>query len=164
MAVVLAIAGMSVQVAGFAGLLAALRRSGRWKPIDVYRLRQIPEIGIATALLAVAYFPLAELTSSSAVALRTAAALAVIFTAAHVVTLFFRGRTVGAWWASRTSRVTQILIDVAVFVMAGVTIIIPDGGAFELLLAILLARQMLAFVLVLTDLASGGSSGDGAAD
>lgn len=44
----LSISGLGVSLAGFSGLVAAFRRGAQWKPLDSYRLRQIPEMGLAT--------------------------------------------------------------------------------------------------------------------
>ena len=43
----LSVAGLGMTLAGFSGLVAAFRRGGVWKPIDAYRLRQIPEMALA---------------------------------------------------------------------------------------------------------------------
>jgi hypothetical protein len=158
-AVLLAVAGMSVQIAGFSGLLAAFRRGGRWKPIDLYRLRQIPELGLATALIAVVYFPAADILGNAGNAVRLASGFALVFTAWHIGVLLFRGRRLQVWWASLTSRLVQILIDAGILLTAAVGVFTAAAGFFELVLVFMLARQIFAFVLVLADLVGGDESG-----
>jgi hypothetical protein len=149
---------MSVQIAGFSGLLAAFRRGGRWKPIDLYRLRQVPELGLATALIAVVYFPLADILGNTGIAIRLASSFALVFTTWHIAVLLFRGRKLQVWWASLTSRFFQILIDAGILLTAAVGVIVGAAGVFELVLVFMLARQIFAFVLVLADLVAGDES------
>ena len=54
------VAGLGVSLAGFSGLVAAFRRGATWQKIDAYRLRQIPEMGLAASVFALLTIPLAD--------------------------------------------------------------------------------------------------------
>ena len=146
------IAGLSVSLAGFSGLVVAFRRGGPWTPIDAYRLRQIPEIGLTTALIAVVSLPLADSVGPWAV--RLMGALALVFTAAHIAILWVRRRRMQIHQGLPIA-VRDGLVIAAISVSAGVTIAIGSAVAYEWLLASMLSRPMVAFVMVLADVANG---------
>jgi hypothetical protein len=107
-------------------------------------------MGLATAFLALATFPLADATGSAPAAIRSVSALALAFTVFHIVVLVLRSRAMGLkltrvnFWAAG-------VIDVAVVVVGVIATILGSAASFELLLVFLVARTMLAFVLVLAD-------------
>lgn len=144
------IAGLSVTLAGFSGLVAAFRRGSNWQPLDSYRLRQIPEMGLATALIALATIPLNDSTHNPTATVQIAAGVALLFTLAHVAVLVTRSRELGvalpaAAWAAPT------VIDVATVIAGTASLALGATAAFEWLLVALLARPMLAFVFVLAE-------------
>jgi hypothetical protein len=147
----LSIAGLGVSLTGFAGLVAALRRGAQWKPLDVYRLRQIPEMGLATTILALSSVPLSETVGSSATAIRVASAAGFAFALIHSIALLLRARTMRLkltgtnWWAAAA-------LDASIYVVAGVSIWIASAVAYEWLLILLLSRAALAFMLVLGEM------------
>lgn len=148
------IAGLSVTLAGFSGLVAAFRRGAEWQPIDSYRLRQIPEMGLATALLVLATIPLQDTTHDAKVALQIAGGFALLFTVTHSMVLATRSRRLGleltaAYWAA------PAIIDVAIVAIGAVCLALGTSTAFEWLLVAMLARPMLAFVLVLAEVPPG---------
>jgi hypothetical protein len=49
------VAALSVTLAGFAGMVAAFRRGSELMPIDIYRLRQIAEFGLARPMPAISF-------------------------------------------------------------------------------------------------------------
>lgn len=152
-AFLLSVAGLGLSLAGFAGLVAAFRRGGPWKPIDSFRLRQIPEMGLATTLLALATIPFAAGTGSAQAAIRYASAVAVAFTLFHVVVLFLRSRGMGIK-LTRANFWSAGVIDLGVVGVGVIGMILGSATAYEYLLILLLARPMLAFVLVLSDAAA----------
>jgi hypothetical protein len=148
---VFSIAALSVTLAGFAGLVAAFRRGAEWKPIDVFRLREIAEFGLGNALLALVLIPLSTTTGDLATALRTCGVLGLIFVLGGVVLLMRRQRRLGVpgergWYMLATA------IDVAAIVAGVATILMGTIGSFEWQLLFLLARPMVAFTLVLASL------------
>jgi len=54
------IAGLSLSLAGFSGLVAAFKRGAPLNPIDAFRLRELPEMALATTFLAVLTIPLID--------------------------------------------------------------------------------------------------------
>lgn len=143
----LSIAGLSVTLAGFSGLVSAFRRGAELKPIDAFRLRQIPEMGLATALIALASFPLTESVGSVATAVSVLAAVAFVFTLAHGLLLVWRARAAAVpitrsnWWGA-------VVIDLLILVVTLVTLILGGVGLLEWMFVLMLARPMLAFILV----------------
>jgi hypothetical protein len=89
------IAGLSVTLVGFSGLVAALRRDSPRTALDAYRLRQIPEMALAAALIALITLPLADVAGSATTAIRIASGLALVFTIAHTGVLYRRVRSRG---------------------------------------------------------------------
>jgi hypothetical protein len=143
------IAGLSVTLAGFSGLVSAFRRGGPWKPTDAFRLRQISEMGLATAFITLASVPFAEITDVTT-AVRVASVVALIFTCMHAAFLWLRGRTLlrGFDVSAKASAVT---IDLVLLGMATIGILFATVPAYEGVLVLMLARPMVAFALVLRD-------------
>ena len=151
------IAGLSVTLAGFSGLVAALRRGDRWRPVDAYRLRQIPEMGMATALMVLLTIPLADTTGSGSAAVRTVGGLALVFTILHIVALSARGNR-RRFRQPTVGKVAAGFIRVAIGVTSAFCIALGSAAALEWLLVFLLARPMLAFVMVLADVGTDETS------
>ena len=144
------IAGLSVTLVGFSGLISALGRDAQRTPLLTYRLRQIPEMALAGALITLISLPLADSTGSPAIAIRVGGALALGFTTVHVAFLIFRARSGripvgGATW------IFAGLIDVSLYVAAIVSLVTGRAAAYEWLLVLLVARPALAFVLALNE-------------
>jgi hypothetical protein len=142
------IAGLSASLAGLAGLVAALRRAEGVKGRDLFRLREIVEFSFANVLLAVQVVPLALLVGSTNVAVRVAAVIAVAYLLVGTTVLVRRQRRFGiaptvAWYAVAGA------VNVAVLAAGLAAIAFGSIAAYEALLVGLLARPMLAFLLVL---------------
>ena len=148
----LSIAGLSLTLAGFSGLVVAFRREGAWKPIDAYRLRQIPEMGLATTLLALIAAPLSDWTGNANSAIRITAGLGLAFTIVHVLVLLTRMREQRIQQA-RVNLVAAGVLDLTIIFTAAACLATGSSLAFEWLLILLLARPMLAFALVVGDAA-----------
>lgn len=150
-ALLLSIAGLSVTLSGFSGLVAAFRRGGEWEKIDAFRLRQIPEMALATALLVMATIALGDTLRRASAALQVAAVLAIAFTFGHAIALLVRARREGIRLTAANSALA-ISIDLAILGLGIVALILASSAAFEWLLVAMLTRPMLAFVLALTEL------------
>jgi hypothetical protein len=148
---VFSIAALSVTLAGFAGLVAAFRRGADWKPIDVFRLREIAEFGLGNALLALLLIPLSTTTGDLASALRACGALGVLFVLGGTVLLMRRQRRLGVpgergwYWLAAVTDLAAIGAGLA-------TLLTGSVGFFEWELLALLSRPMVAFILVLASL------------
>ena len=144
------IAGLSFTLVGFSALIAALGRDGQRTELIRYRLRQIPEMALASALVALTTLPLVDTTGSATTAIRFGAALALGFTVAHVGLLLRRLRSQPfrlAW----STRVSAVLIDASLIAVAIVALVIANPASYEWLLVLMLTRAAVAFVLALGD-------------
>src|SRR5262245_36668386 len=152
------IAGLSISLSGFAGLVVSFRRGGQWTAFDTYQARQMPEIGLATALVAIMTLPLVDLLGSAS-ALRVLAWVAVAVTLLHNLTLFLRRRQ-----GHIKRGVPVVFMDSFVAIAAltaGVfTIVLGTVVAFEWLLAFMFARSAVAFGAVVREV--GMPEGDAA--
>ena len=148
-----AVAAVSMSLASLAGLVVAFRRSGSWAAYDLYRLRQIVEFGFANVLFALALIPLAAILGAVEPAVRSAAAVAMVVFVAHVVVLVRRRRETSP---SIPLPFVVILVDVVVVMLLTAAIVLGTVPAWESALLALLARPMLAFLLVLATLRGDG--------
>ena len=149
------IAGLSVTLVGFSGLISALARDAQRTPLLTYRLRQIPEMALASALITLISLPLADSIGVPAIAIRVGSALALAFTAAHIVFLFARARARaiplgGSTW------VFAGLVDASLLVSAIISVVTGQTAAYEWMLVFLVARPAVAFVLALNDVMARG--------
>ena len=147
---IFSIAGLSVTLVGFSGLIAALGRDVQRTPLVAYRQRQIPEMALASALIALIAMPLSETTGSATMTIRIAGGLAFVFTAFHVWLLVARTRS----QPLRLGRVTWIaatVVDLSVFAGALAALALGNAASLEWLLVLLVARPAVAFVLALGD-------------
>ena len=144
-----AVAAVSMSLASLAGLVVAFRRTGSWAGYDLYRLRQIVEFGFANALLALALIPLVPILGSVESAVRIIASIALAVFAVHVIVLLRRRRqtspAIGLPWA-------VFLVDLLLVGLTAAAIVIATLPAWEVALLALLARPMVAFLLVLATL------------
>jgi hypothetical protein len=149
------IAGLSVTLVGFSGLISALARDGQRTPLLTYRLRQIPEMALASALITLISLPLADSIGAPAIAIRVASALAFAFTATHIAFLIVRTRA----QAIRVGGGTWVfggLVDTSLLVSAIVSVVTGQTAAYEWMLVFLVARPAVAFVLALNDVMARG--------
>ena len=150
----LAVAGLGVSLSGFSGLISAFKRGSSLGPMDAYRLRQIPEMALAAGFVAVILVPLSATFPDPSTAIRIAGGLGLAFTPFHAVLLIIRMRamrrpiTLATW-------VVAMVIDIAVLAAGVVTVVGGSAAAFEWLLALMIARPGLAFMLALSDVAAG---------
>jgi len=73
------VAALSVTLAGFSGLLAALRRGDQLRTVDVFHLRGIAEVGLANALIALITIPVATIAGDLQTAARLGAGVVVAY-------------------------------------------------------------------------------------
>jgi hypothetical protein len=142
------IAGLSASLAGLAGLVAGLRRGADVPRDDLFRLREIVEFSFANVLLAVSTVPLALALGSINDAVRVGAGAAIVYLVAVIVLLRLRQQRLGVLpsriWYLSVLALNGLAIAVALATIANGTV-----ASYEALLVMLLARPMLAFLLVL---------------
>jgi hypothetical protein len=144
-----AIAGLSASLAGLAGLVAALRRGADLRPVDAFRLREIVEFAFANMLAAVGIVPLAALLPGGiGDAIRIASTLALIFALGSSAVLVRRIRGDGIAF-TRAWQVAAAAVVAAIVFASIAAIVAATMPVYQVLLVLMLARPMLAFVLVL---------------
>ena len=148
-----AVAALSMSLASLAGLVVAFRRSGSWAAYDLYRLRQIVEFGFANVLVALGLIPLAGALGAVETAVRTLAAVAMVVFIAHVIVLVRRRQHASPYIRLPLA---VVLIDVPALMLLTAAIVLGTVPAWEAALLALLARPMLAFLLVLATLRGDG--------
>jgi hypothetical protein len=142
------IAALNASMAGLAGLVAGLRRGADLAPIDVFRLRQIVEFAFANVLLTVGLIPLVMLAGDVETGVRIGATAAFAYGLTNALVLLRRLRRHGIETGGRWYRV---VVTLNVFLLAVIVACIVTGtfAMYALLLIVLLARPMLAFLFVL---------------
>ena len=147
------IAGISASLAGLAGLVAGLRRGSDVRSLDLYRLREIVEFAFANVMVALSTFPIVLMVGNTSDALRISALIALAYSIVHVSILVGRSRR-DALPRSRAWFVIAGAIDIATLVTVFGTVATGTVQWYEALLLVLLARPMLAFLLVLASFES----------
>jgi hypothetical protein len=148
------VAGLSVSLAGFAGLVAAFRQGAGPRPIDIFRLRQIAEFGFANAILSLLPIPLAASAGDPATAFRLASGAVLVYVLVYMLVLLRAGRGLGLPY--RTDPLPLVIaLNVGIVSAAAFGAATSATAAFEWALLLLLVRPMLAFVLVLVERGSG---------
>jgi hypothetical protein len=153
-AFLLAIAGVGMSLAGFSGLVLAIRRGAPLKPIDAYRLRLLPEMALATTFLALTTIPLADAIGNPTVTMQVASGLALLFTFGHIFRLFAQTRAAGISQPARF-QTAIVVIDLLVLLVAAAGLAVGSVAIYEWVLVLLLARPALAFVFVLSEVGAG---------
>ncbi|HEX4897212.1 MAG TPA: hypothetical protein VFV53_02510 [Candidatus Limnocylindrales bacterium] len=147
------IAALSASLAGLAGLVAGLRRGADVRPIDLFRLRQIVEFSFANVLVALGTIPLTFTLGDAADAVRVATGAALVYAVVTIVVLVRRMRHWSITWTPAWLS-SVALLYVGVGVAGLVALSTGSFAAYEALLVGLLARPMLAFLLVLASFES----------
>ena len=150
------VAALSVSLAGFAGLIAAFRRGGEWRPMDLFRVREIVEFGFVSAFLALLTIPLAATLHDLPLSVSIVCGLAALYLVVTTFALVRRLRGLALpftfdWY------LPAALVSVGAFTAALVGFGSGDVAWLMWTLLLLLGRPMLAFVFVLTLLRRDGS-------
>lgn len=144
---VFSIAGLSASFAALAGLVAGLRRGQGLDAIELYRLREMVEAAFVNVLLALAIIPMETIAGLEA-AIRVTGAATFVYLIGHGLLLLRRRRQAGI--ATVGSRLGVVLvIGLPAVGMAAAAAATGAVWALEILLLLLLARPMAAFLLVL---------------
>lgn len=149
-AFLLSIVGLSVSLAGFSGLVAAIRRGAPYHPIDGYRLRQIPEMALPAGFLALATLALADTTGSASRTIQVGGGAAVLFVLANTLVLIERARSMGVTISLIDGGAAAVL-NLAVISFGVAALISPTTAVYEWVLTLLIARPGAAFLLALSD-------------
>ncbi len=147
----IAVATVSMTLAGFSGLLVAFRRGDQLRSVDIFHLRGIAETGLATALIALTTIAVATLVGDLRAATRAVAAVVLAFICFQIGVFALRQRRTSVR-VDRLQGAGAIVIDLGSIVLAVITIVIRAVGTYEALLLLLLARPMWDFVRVLREM------------
>jgi hypothetical protein len=151
LAFAMSVASLSGGLAGLAGLVAGLRRGAAAQPLDSLRLREIVEFAFANILLALSVQPLAIIFGSLEAALRVAGAIAFVYVLLQAVVLRRRTQRPGLEFRGSWAIVAIGLRSTAM-VLSVLIVLTGSIALFDLLLIVLLARPMAAFLLVLASM------------
>lgn len=141
------LAGIALSVAGFAGLVTALRHDGRWSRADLWRLRNIVRTSLTIVVLALIAEPIFRAVGGDEqLTIRIVSALlAVVF--ANAIRGVLSERTEwGAAWARRTVVIVgaQLITQAANVLIASLPLLL-----FGLLLGLIFPMQL--FLRVIQD-------------
>jgi hypothetical protein len=143
----LSIAALSASLAGLAGLVAGLHRGEGLSALDRFRLREIVEFAFANTLLAMSVLPLTALFDDVSVAVQIVAAATIVYLVAISLILFRRLRAAGIRMTTWI-RIAAVL-DLLIVAAAAVAIATGTLAALQVMLLLMLARPMTAFLFVL---------------
>jgi hypothetical protein len=151
----LSIAALSASLAGLAGLVAALRRGEGLAANDRFRLHEIVEFCFANILFAIGIIPLTTLGGSISTSVRIGAAAVLVYMLVVGLILLRRVRTYGVD-LGRGGLWIAIGLNLVAAALAVAALLTGSVGAYQVLLVILLARPMTAFLFVLSSFEAGG--------
>lgn len=148
----MAIGGLGVTLAGFAGLIAALegRVGERHSPIAAWRIRNVVYQGFGVTFVGFATVALYTVTQDVAVTVRVATIGVVLSIAANWRTLL-----PGAAWPDERRRRGAIVARTAVSAAALVNVYLASVGFLQLLLLLLLTGPASTFILAVADVTRG---------
>jgi hypothetical protein len=145
------IAGLGVSLAGFAGLVGALRPGRSWDAVDRWRIRNIIQLGFLAALIALLPIPVFTLTSDVDLTVRIASACLVVATLLEFVGVHRRDTEE---WPSGASG--YVAAGLALQVIPGLAnVLLASLGLLEILLLVRLSHPANIFLRVVRDLGKG---------
>ncbi|MDP9320055.1 MAG: hypothetical protein M3P16_03035 [Chloroflexota bacterium] len=146
----LTLAGISLSLAGFAGLLASFRQPSQpWTVTDLWRLRRIVNRSFASVFLALAPVPLFGIVGDEAAAIRIASALfgAVVFVDLVMLTPEWR-----RLWPGDRELYVAWLISGTLGLLLLANVAMASTGVYELGLGLVLLWPAAIFMRVLRGL------------
>jgi hypothetical protein len=147
----MAVGGLGVTLAGFAGLIAALQ--GRQGPVAAWRIRNVVYQGFSVTLLGFGTVALYTITQDVPLTVRLASILIVLTGAAR----WGEYRPSSAWPDERQRR-GVIFGSVAVFIAVVVNVALASVGFLQLLLLLMLLAPAAIFANAVRDATRGDPS------
>jgi hypothetical protein len=149
----MAVGGLGVSLAGFAGLIAALEgRESLRAPIAGWRIRQVVYQGFGVTFVGFATVALYTVTGNVALTVRLATIGAVLAIAAN-----WRSVLPSPAWPDERQRRFTIFAQVVFSAAALVNLALADIGYLQLVLLVLLFRPASTFMLAVADVTRGGA-------
>jgi hypothetical protein len=143
----LTLAGISLSLAGFAGLLASFRQPSQpWTVTDLWRLRRIVNRSLASVFLALSPVPLFGIIGDEAAAIRIASAL---FAAVVLVDLVMLTPEWRRLWPGDRGLYIAWLISGSLGLLLAANVALASAGVYELGLVLSLLWPAAIFMRVL---------------
>jgi hypothetical protein len=151
----MAIGGLGVTLAGFAGLIAALegRASEGHGPIAAWRIRHVVYQGFSVTLVGFATVALYTVTQDVALTVRLATIGAVLTVVAN-----WRSVLPGAAWPDERRRRVAVIARTTLSAAALVNVALASVGFLQLFLLLLLSGPASTFILAVADFNQGVES------
>jgi hypothetical protein len=151
----MAIGGLGVTLAGFAGLIAALegRVDGLRAPIAAWRIRNVVYQGFGVTFVAFATVALYTLTQNLDLTVRLATIAMVLSIAGN-----WRSLLPGAAWPNERRRRGAIVARTAAGIAGLANIVFASIGFLELFLLLILSGPASTFILAVADVTRGSES------
>ena len=150
----MALGGLGVTLAGFAGLIAALeRREGGHSPVAAWRIRNVVYQGFAVTFSGFATVALYAITQNVDLTVRLATIGTVLMSLAS-----WRLMLPSAAWPDERRRRAAIVIWVAINAAALVNIALASVGYLQLLLLLWLTGPASTFMAAVADVSQGDAS------
>jgi hypothetical protein len=151
----LTMSGISLSLAGFAGLLVTFRQPNlAWTRTDVWRVRRIVSRSFVCVFLSLAPIPLFALTGDEAAALRIAS---LILGAVLVIDLAMLTPSWRRDWPDDPGLYVAWLISGSNALLGFANVVWGSTGIYELALGLALLWPSSIFIRVLRDLSAGTS-------
>jgi len=142
-----ALAGIALSVAGFAGLVTALRQDGRWSRADLWRLRNIVQVSLLIVVLGLIPQPIYRAVGGDEqLTIRIVSALLVVVFADGIRRTLSERSEWGTAWARRTVVIVgaQLVAQLVNVLVASLPLLL-----FGLLLGLIFPMQL--FLRVIQD-------------
>jgi hypothetical protein len=149
----MAIGGLGVTLAGFAGLIAALESREVDSPITAWRIRTVVYQGFAVMFVAFATVGLYALTQDVPVTVRLGTIAAVLGVAAN-----WRSLMPGPAWPDERRRRIAIVARTVASAAGLLNVAFASVGWLELFLLLLLTAPASTFILAVADVTRGDAS------
>lgn len=151
----MAVGGLGVTLAGFAGLIAALegRADGLRAPIAAWRIRNVVYQGFGVTFVAFATVAIYTLTQNLDLTVRLATIAMVLSLAGN-----WRSLRPGAAWPNERRRRVAIVARTAVGITGLANIVFASIGFLELFLLLILSGPASTFILAVADVTRGSES------
>lgn len=154
----MAIAGLGVSLAGFAGLISALdRRPGGHSPMTAWRIRNVVLLGFAVTFVGFGTVALYTATQGNLRLTVRLASISVILPG--LWWLWFESRPGPAWPDERQRRITRVSA-VAIIVLALGNVLYGGLGYLQFLMLAMLANPISIFINTVRGITSGGGLED----
>jgi hypothetical protein len=145
----LSVAGLGLSLAGFAGLIHAMDRSGdAGGPTRRWRINNMVVTGFGVALGGILVWPAFQLTDDPAWTVRVVSAVLAVW----IGRLAIRETRPSDAWPSATNRRAYMAIQTVIVALLIVSVVIGSVGFFELMFCILLVGPAGTFISAVSDL------------